>query len=153
MKNLSYFILGLLTAWILHTSWVVWQEHSWFAWEWLSEEDSQRFLSIRLLLEVLLPAGGFLVVTYRFSLQRYPISALILGLAAFLLAYPVAWLLVEVFSILLDPGSEASTEEYVDYTKILNWLNEAAGFIAGICCGWLLIIRSRWISRERAAGE
>ena len=152
MKNLSYFILGLLLAWILHTSWNVWQARSWLAWEWLSKEDHQRFLAIRLLFEVLLPAGGFLLVTRRFSLAPYPLYALILGMAAWLLAYPVAWLLVESFGVLLDPGSEASTQEYVSYTKILNWLNEAAGFIAGLCCGWLLITWSRRVSRKRAAG-
>jgi hypothetical protein len=149
LKNFSSFILGLLLVWILHTSWDVWQAQSWLAPEWLSKEDNQRFLAIRLLLEVFLPAAGFLLVTRRFSLLNFPVTAMILGLVAWLLAYPFAWLLVESFSFLFAPGSEASTQEYVTYTRVMNWLTESAGFIAGVCCGLLLLARSRWFARER----
>ena len=149
MKNLSYFILGVLIAWILHASWDAWQGQSWFIEEWYSIEGNLRYIAIRLLLDVLLPAAGFLLVTHRFSLLHFPVTALILGLVAWLLAYPVAWLLVESFSFLFDPGSEASTQEYVTYTRVLNWLTESAGFIAGVCCGLLLLARSRWFARDR----
>jgi hypothetical protein len=149
MKNLSYFILGVLIAWILHASWDAWQGQSWFIEEWYSIEANLRYIAIRLLLEVLLPAAGFLLVTHRFSLPSFPATALILGIAAYLLAYPVAWLLVEISGFLLDPGSEASTQDYVAFTRILNWLTESAGFIAGVCCGLLLVARSRWFARDR----
>jgi len=149
MKNLSYFTLGLLIAWILHASWDAWQGQSWFIEEWHAIEANLRYIAIRLLLDVLLPAAGFLLVTYRFSLLPFPVTALLLGLVAYLLAYPLAWLLVEAFGFLLDPGSEASTQEYVTYTRILNWLTESAGFIAGACCGLLLLARSRWSGRDR----
>jgi len=149
MKNLSYFTLGLLIAWILHASWDAWQGQSWFIEEWHAIEANLRYIAVRLLLDVLLPAAGFLLVTYRFSLLPFPVTALLLGLVAYLLAYPLAWLLVEAFGFLLDPGSEASTQEYVTYTRILNWLTESAGFIAGACCGLLLLARSRWSGRDR----
>jgi hypothetical protein len=149
MRNLSYFILGVLIAWILHASWDAWQGQSWFIEEWYSIEANLRYIAIRLLLEVLLPAAGFLLVTHRFSLPFFPATALILGIAAYLLAYPVAWLLVEISGFLLDPGSEASTQDYVAFTRILNWLTESAGFIAGVCCGLLLLARSRWFARDR----
>jgi hypothetical protein len=149
MKNLSYFTLGVLIARVLHASWDAWQGESWFIEEWHSIEANLRYIAIRLLLDVLLPAAGFLLVTYRFSLLPFPVTALLLGLVACLLADPVAWLLVEASGFLLDPGSEASTQEYVTYTRILNWLTESAGFIAGACCGSLLLARSRWFSRDR----
>ena len=149
MKNLSYFTLGLLIAWILHASWDAWQGQSWFIEEWHAIEANLRYIAVRLLLDVLLTAAGFLFVTYRFSLLPFPVTALLLGLVAYLLAYPLAWLLVEAFGFLLDPGSEASTQEYVTYTRILNWLTESAGFIAGACCGLLLLARSRWSGRDR----
>ena len=149
MKNLSYFTLGLLIAWVLHLSWDAWQGQSWFIEEWHAIEANLRYIAVRLLLDVLLPAAGFLLVTYRFSLLPFPVTALLLGLVAYLLAYPLAWLLVEAFGFLLDPGSEASTQEYVTYTRILNWLTESAGFIAGACCGLLLLARSRWSGRDR----
>ncbi len=151
MKNLSRFILGVLIAWILHALWDAWQGDSWFIEEWHSIEANLRYIAMRLLLDVLLPAAGFVLATHRFSLSPFPVTALILGLVAYLLAYPVAWLLVESYSFLLDPGSEASTQDYVTYTRILNWLTESAGFIAGVCCGLLLLARSRWFSRERHA--
>lgn len=149
MKNLTRFTLGVLIAWVLHVSWDVWQGQLWFDEGWFSKEDNQQYLGIRLLLDVLLPAAGFLLVTYRFSLLPFPVTALLLGLVAYLLAYPLAWLLVEAFGFLLDPGSEASTREYVTYTRILNWLTESAGFIAGACCGLLFLAASRWFARDR----
>ena len=151
MKNLSHFILGVLIVWILHALWDAWQGDSWFIEEWHSIEANLRYIAMRLLLDVLLPAAGFVLATHRFSLSPFPVTALILGLVAYLLAYPVAWLLVESYSFLLDPGSEASTQDYVTYTRILNWLTESAGFIAGVCCGLLLLARSRWFSRDRHA--
>ena len=149
MKNLSHFILGVLIAWILHASWDAWQGHSWFIEEWHAIEANLRSIAFRLLLDVLLPAAGFLVVTHRFSLSPCPVTPLMLGLVAYLLAYPVALLFVESAGFLLDPGSEASTQEYVNYTRILNWLTESAGFLAGACCGLLLIARSKWFPRDR----
>ncbi len=153
MKNLSHFILGLLIAWILHASWDAWQGHTWLIEEWYSIEANLRYIAIRLLLDVLLPAGGFLLATRRLSLPPFPLTALILGLVAYLLAYPVAWLLVEAFGFLLEPGSEASKQDYLTYTKILNWLTESAGFIAGACCGLLLPGWSKWLERSRHAAE
>jgi hypothetical protein len=149
MKNLVYFTLGLLFAWILHASWGAWQGQPWFDKEWFTQEGNQQFVAMRLLFEVLLPAAGFHLATCRFSLSRYPLWAIMLGLAGYWLAYPLAWLLVEASGFLLDPGSEASTQEYVTYTRILNWLTESAGFIAGACCGLLLLARSRWSGRDR----
>lgn len=153
MKNLSHFILGLLIAWIFHASWDAWQGHAWLIEEWYSIEANLRYIVIRLLLDVLLPAGGFFLATHRFSLPPFPFTALILGLVAYLLAYPVAWLLVEAFGFLLEPGSEASKQDYLTYTKILNWLTESAGFIAGACCGLLLLAWSRWVEPRRHAAE
>ena len=153
MKNLVYFTLGLLIAWILHAAWGAWQGQPWFDKEWFTKEGNQQFVAMRLLFEVLLPAAGFHLATCRFSLPRSPLWAIMLGLAGYWLAYPLAWLFVEPFAWLLDPGSGASTDEYVTYTRILNWLTESGGFIAGVCCGFLLLALSNWRARRRRAME
>jgi hypothetical protein len=48
MKNLVYFTLGLLIAWILHAAWGAWQGQPWFDKEWFTKEGNQQFVSKQL---------------------------------------------------------------------------------------------------------